>query len=115
MAELPDYPDTFAGRGVVIPGVGIRYFTCARVCTDMLRRLGCTLTVELWRLGPAEMPTPCARSGRSDRVSMVFDNAIRNTWLRATVPANSRTGLSAPDVFYVANLAGDTGGRGAPA
>jgi hypothetical protein len=37
------------------------------------------------------------------------DNTIRNTWLRLTVLATPRTGLSAPDVFYFGSLLGDTG------
>ena len=45
----------FAGRGIVICGGGRTYFPCAWVCIKMLRHLGCTLPVELWHLGPAEM------------------------------------------------------------
>jgi hypothetical protein len=37
------------------------------------------------------------------------DGAVRNAWLRVTVKANARTGLSAPDVFYFGNLVGETG------
>jgi len=44
-----------SGRGVVICGGGIRYFPCAWVCINMLRRVGCKLPVELWYLGPSEM------------------------------------------------------------
>ncbi|MFN9915537.1 MAG: hypothetical protein ACK53L_23300, partial [Pirellulaceae bacterium] len=44
----------------------------------------------------------------SDRVKLTFaDNAIRNTWLRVTVLANSTTGLSSNDVFYFGNAVGD--------
>jgi hypothetical protein len=50
------YPEaSFSGRGIVICGGGDIYFTCAWVCIGMLRRLGCTLPVELWYRGPAEM------------------------------------------------------------
>jgi hypothetical protein len=50
------YPETrFSGRGIVICGGGEVYFTCAWVCIGMLRQLGCTLPVELWYRGPAEM------------------------------------------------------------
>ena len=45
----------FAGRGVVVCGGGDVYFACAWVCIGMLRRLGCTLPVELWYRGPSEM------------------------------------------------------------
>lgn len=48
-------PFAFSGRGVVICGGGIRYFTCAWVCINILRKLGCTLPVEVWHFGKAEM------------------------------------------------------------
>jgi len=55
-AALPDWPTRrFSGRGVVICGGGIRYFVCAWICINMLRRQGCTLPVELWHLGESEM------------------------------------------------------------
>ena len=50
------YPEErFAGRGIVVCGGGDVYFACAWVCIGMLRRLGCTLPVELWYRGPSEM------------------------------------------------------------
>jgi hypothetical protein len=58
--SLASFPDKFVGRGIVIPGGGTRYFTCAWVNIHMLRRLGCTLPIELWHLGPKEM-TPQMR------------------------------------------------------
>ena len=48
-------PVTYAGRGIVICGGGEKYFTCAWVCINMLRRMGCRLPVQLWHLGPKEM------------------------------------------------------------
>jgi hypothetical protein len=51
---LPTYPGGFAGRGIVICGGGVRYFTNAWVCVQMLRRHGCRLPVQLWHLGPKE-------------------------------------------------------------
>lgn len=54
-ASLPPYPGDRHGRGVIVPGGGVRYFTCAWVCINMLRRLGCELPVELWHLGRREM------------------------------------------------------------
>lgn len=44
-------PDLYQGRGIVIPGGGPKYFPCAWVCIRMLRKLGCTLPIELWHLG----------------------------------------------------------------
>jgi ADP-heptose:LPS heptosyltransferase len=45
----------FLGRGVIICGGGTRYFPCAWVCVNMLRRLGCTLPIQLWHRGTAEI------------------------------------------------------------
>jgi hypothetical protein len=55
ISTLGDYPGTFAGRGIVICGGGVRYFTNAWVCIQMLRRLGCELPIELWHLGQKEL------------------------------------------------------------
>jgi len=55
LAEIPAPPEDLSGRGIVICGGGQRYFTCAWVCIQMLRELGCTLPIELWYLGPMEM------------------------------------------------------------
>ena len=53
---IPPYPaQRFAGRGLVICGGGALYFTCAWVVVQQLRRLGCTLPVQLWHLGPHEV------------------------------------------------------------
>jgi ADP-heptose:LPS heptosyltransferase len=43
------------GRGIVICGGGVTYFTNAWVCIQMLRRLGCELPVELWFRGRGEL------------------------------------------------------------
>jgi len=40
---------------VVICGGGVKYFTNAWVCINMLRRLGCGLPVQLWHLGNHEL------------------------------------------------------------
>ena len=55
IATIPSYPHSFQGRGLVICGGGLGYFTCAWVCVRQLRRLGCTLPVQLWHLGPGEL------------------------------------------------------------
>jgi hypothetical protein len=52
---MPAYPDRHQGRGIVICGGGVRYFTNAWVCINMLRRLGCRLPVQVWHLGAQEM------------------------------------------------------------
>lgn len=56
IAQIPPYPEgRSAGRGIVINAGGQKYFTCAWVAVQMLRRHGCTLPIEFWHLGPAEM------------------------------------------------------------
>lgn len=58
IATIPDYPNRFAGRGIVICAGGLGYFTCAWVAVHQLRRLGCTLPIQLWHLGPRELHKP---------------------------------------------------------
>jgi hypothetical protein len=53
--NIPPYPGGFAGRGIVICGGGIRLFTNAWVCIQMLRRLGCSLPIQLWHRGAREL------------------------------------------------------------
>lgn len=42
-------------RGIVTSGGGAKYFTAAYVLVSVLRKLGCTLPVEWWHIGPQEM------------------------------------------------------------
>ena len=45
-----------SGRGIVICAGGTQMFTNAWVLVWLLRRvLGCTLSMEIWHLGPSEM------------------------------------------------------------
>jgi len=53
--QLPQTARDWQGRGIVICGGGMRYFLCAWVCINMLRKQGCHLPVELWHLNDAEM------------------------------------------------------------
>ena len=56
LARLPPYPmGRFSGRGIVICAGGLGYFTRAWVCIQMLRDFGCTLPVEIWHFGRAEV------------------------------------------------------------
>jgi hypothetical protein len=51
-----------------------------------------------------------AGANGSDRITLVWDDgAIRNTWLRVTVPAVPLYGLANADLFYFGNLVGDVG------
>lgn len=55
ITDLPPFPaGSFKGRGIVICAGGEEYFTCAWICINRLRRIGCTLPIELWHLGPSE-------------------------------------------------------------
>jgi len=56
--ELSPYPGGFAGRGLVICGGGVQPFTNAWVCINLLRRLGCSLPIQLWHLGEQELDRP---------------------------------------------------------
>lgn len=53
--SIKPYPNNFVGKGVVICAGGVRLFTSAWVCINMLRYLGCTLPIELWFLGEEEV------------------------------------------------------------
>jgi len=56
MQHVEPYPEEEKqGRGIVMCAGGQSYFTCAWVCINVLRRLGCTLPIEMWHLGPTEM------------------------------------------------------------
>lgn len=55
LRTIPDYPDRYNGRGIVICAGGIKLFTNAWVCINMLRRQGCELPIEVWHLGKTEM------------------------------------------------------------
>ncbi|HEX8913936.1 MAG TPA: hypothetical protein VF796_16425 [Humisphaera sp.] len=75
------------GRGIVICGGGAKYFTCAWVCINMLRRLGCALPVELWHLGADEMP-PALRS----LVEPLGVRCVDGAAMRVTRPARILNG-----------------------
>jgi hypothetical protein len=55
LAGMPPYRSGFRGRGIVICAGGPVLFTNAWVCINMVRRLGCTLPIQLWHLGNREM------------------------------------------------------------
>lgn len=56
LAAAPPYPpNTYRGRGIVICAGGNKYLPCAWVCIKMLRKLGCTLPIELWQLRASEI------------------------------------------------------------
>jgi FkbM family methyltransferase len=52
---IPPYPEHYQGTGIVICAGGVKYFTNAWVCINMLRALGCKLPVQIWHLGKGEL------------------------------------------------------------
>lgn len=52
--HIPSAPKTLKGAGIIIPAGGEQYLTCAWVCVNMLRDLGCRLPIEIWHLGESE-------------------------------------------------------------
>lgn len=53
--SIPEYKLSHRGRGIVICGGGGRYFPGTWVCVHMLRRLKCSLPIQVWHLGKKEM------------------------------------------------------------
>lgn len=56
LGKLPSQRSDRSGRGVVMCAGGLSYLTNAWVCIRRLRASGCSLPIELWHLGPHEMP-----------------------------------------------------------
>ncbi len=80
-AQDPAYPaGRFAGRGIVICAGGARFFTCAWVAIGILRRqLGCTLPIEVWYLGDAEMGPAMQALLQEQGVELVDAFAVAKT------------------------------------
>lgn len=63
-----------------------------------------------WAVAPAPS-TVTVIAGAPSRVLVEWANqSIMNRWLRITVKANANTGLTAPEVFYLGHLLGETTG-----
>ncbi|MCW0221525.1 MAG: alpha-1,3-mannosyltransferase family protein, partial [Prosthecobacter sp.] len=56
LATLPSMQTDCAGRGIIVCGGGLRYLPSAWVCIRQLRKLGCTLDIQLWHF-PGEAST----------------------------------------------------------
>jgi hypothetical protein len=60
--ELPDIAKPkCSGRGIVIPGGGIKYFPSMWVGINRIRQLGCVLPIEVWYLGEVELDATMMR------------------------------------------------------
>jgi len=66
-----------AGRGIIVCGGGLRYFTCAWVCINILRHRGCLLPIQLWHLGPSEVPNDARKLLAALNVECVDAHEIR--------------------------------------
>jgi hypothetical protein len=75
MTRLPPVPADLDGAGVVIPAGGLRYLVGAWVTIRLLRHLGCRLPVEIWHLGPEEMPEAFARFFQTKGIDCVDAHA----------------------------------------
>ena len=76
---IPPYPGGYEGRGIVICGGGVCYFTNVWVCVNMLRRHGCQLPVQLWHLGPHEMTEEMVELIRPLNVVCVDASQVRES------------------------------------
>jgi hypothetical protein len=65
-----------------------------------------------WEVAPAPSAVTVT-PGTPDRVLIEWpDLSITNRWLRITVLANSNTGLTSPEVYYIGHLLGESGPTG---
>ncbi len=48
ITTIPPFPSGYEGRGVIICGGGLKYFTNAWVAIRILRKLGCNLPLQVW-------------------------------------------------------------------
>jgi ADP-heptose:LPS heptosyltransferase len=74
---LPPLPAHLAGRGIVIPAGGCRFFTNAWVNIRRLRELKCRLPIQVWHLGPQEMRPEMVRLLASVGATCVDAEEIR--------------------------------------
>jgi ADP-heptose:LPS heptosyltransferase len=74
--NIPRYPEADQGKGIVICAGGVKYFTNAWVSINMLRRLGCSLPIQLWHLGDAEMDEEMKFLAASLNVECVDGSAV---------------------------------------
>ena len=86
-----------AGRGIVICGGGLRYFTCAWVCIHLLRHFGSNLPIELWYLGPKECSARMKKLVEPLAVTCVDANTVAK---RVGSPALAGYELKAFALYY---------------
>jgi hypothetical protein len=106
-ANVTSYSRGLNGVMIDLPGVN------AVSLNDFTFRAGTGGDPSAWSPAPPPLVTvrPGAGTGGSTRVTFTWpDGAIRNKWLQITVLPTSFTALTAPDVYLLGNLVGETGG-----
>jgi len=75
---LSEYPEShFVGCGIVICAGGPKHLHCGWICIKMLRHVGCTLPIEVWHLGPEEIPEVVKRDLAGLNVTCVDAHEVR--------------------------------------
>src|SRR4051812_19629714 len=125
-ADVTSYSKGINGVMVDVRGLpGGSAGSTAPAVNDFTFRTGAGGDPSAWAAAPTPRTYAIRRGagvGGADRITFVWDDfgaagthaAVANAWLQATVKANDRTGLAAPDVFYFGNLIGETGDAGSP-
>lgn len=85
--NIPEYPNRFTGRGVIICAGGRQYLACAWVCVKMLRKWGCSLPIEIWHLGKREIDYKIL--SLFEKIGVKFVDALQ---IRKTRPARTLAG-----------------------
>ena len=124
-ALLPGQPASFANVTSFDKGIngimldvsgGLPLTALAGLAGNLGFKVGAAGDPSGWANGPRPSQftiLPDAGVDGSDRIILVWaDGAIRNTWLRVTVPALPQGGFNAPEAFYFGNLVGETGDGG---
>lgn len=71
----------------MIPGGGEKYLPSVWVCVNMLRYVGCKLPIQVWHLGPGEMP-----DAMRERLARLGVECVDGLDVRKTHPARILTG-----------------------
>lgn len=115
-ALLPGQTATFANvsnyvrglNGVLLDIAGVGGPVTAADFQFAISNGGSPLTFTTLVATPTVSVIPNAGLAGSTRIKIEFaDNAIRNTWLRATAVANANTGLPTNEVFYFGSAVGE--------
>lgn len=78
LRAMPRRPATFRGRGIVI-SAGAFYLMSGYVAVRSLRAAGCRLPIQVWHLGPEEMPDGVRPLFEAHGVECVDSHEVRKT------------------------------------